>query len=51
MVAGLVLVYEGLSRRFEKCLPMSSMSPGTRRVVEVLGVVGTAAHSGRCHAA
>jgi hypothetical protein len=43
VVAGLVLVYEGLSRRFEKYLAMSSMSPPTRRAVEVLGVVGTAA--------
>ena len=37
VVAGLVLVHEGLSRRFEKYLAMSSMSPQTRRVVEVLG--------------
>jgi hypothetical protein len=43
VVVGLVLVYEGVSRRFEKYLAMSSMSPPTRRVVEVLGVVGTAA--------
>ena len=43
VVAGLVLVYEGLSRRFEKYLATSSMSRPTRRAVEVLGVVGTAA--------
>jgi hypothetical protein len=43
VIAGLVLVYEGVSRRFEKYLAMSSMSLQTRRVVEVLGVVGTAA--------
>ena len=43
VVVGLVLVYEGLSRRFEKYLAMSSMPRPTRRAVEVLGVVGTAA--------
>jgi hypothetical protein len=40
---GLGLVVEGLTRTFEKHLDMTSMTPETRRAVEVLGVVGTVA--------
>ncbi len=43
VVVGLTLVVEGLTRKFEKYLDQGSMAPGTRRVVEVLGVVGTTA--------
>ena len=47
VIVGLVLIYEGFSRKFEKYLAMSAMSPRTRRVVEMLGVVGTAARRRR----
>jgi hypothetical protein len=43
IVAGLVLIREGVTKKFEKYLAMRDMSPETRRVVEVLGVVGTTA--------
>jgi hypothetical protein len=43
VVVGLSLVWEGLTRKFEKYLDMAAMAPETRRVVEVLGVVGTVA--------
>lgn len=43
VVVGLVLVFEGITRRFEKYLDMSGASPRTRRIVEVFGVVGTTA--------
>jgi hypothetical protein len=43
VVCGLALVVEGLTRKFEKYLAMNQMSPSTRRLVEVLGVVGTIA--------
>jgi hypothetical protein len=39
----LALVVEGLTRKFEKYLDLGSMTPNTRRVVEILGVSGTAA--------
>ncbi len=43
VIAGLVLVFEGLRRKFLKYLQLSQMSPRTRRIVEWLGTVGTAA--------
>jgi hypothetical protein len=43
VVAGLVLVGEGLRRKFLKYLRLAQMSPRTRRIVEWLGVIGTAA--------
>jgi uncharacterized membrane protein len=43
VIAGLVLVLEGLRRKFLKYLQTSRMSPRTRRVVELLGMIGTTA--------
>jgi hypothetical protein len=43
VVVGVALVLEGLRRKFLKRLQTSQMSPQTRRVVEWLGVIGTAA--------
>ena len=43
VIAGLVLVTEGVRRKFLKYLQLSQMSLRTRRVVEWLGMVGTAA--------
>jgi hypothetical protein len=43
VVAGLVLVAEGLTRRFTKYFDKAEMSAETRRVVWILGTVGTAA--------
>lgn len=43
VVVGLALVVEGITRRFEKYLDMSGASPQARRVVELLGVIGTTA--------
>ena len=43
VVIGLALVSQGARRRFTKYLRTSQMSPRTRRVVELLGVVGTVA--------
>jgi hypothetical protein len=43
VIAGLVLVAEGVRRKFLKYLQLSQMSPRTRRVIERLGVIGTAA--------
>ena len=43
VICGLVLVWQGLTRSFEKYLNLGQMSPRTRRVVEFLGVFGTAA--------
>jgi len=43
VVVGLVLIFEGATRKFEKYLNLSSLSRRARRAVEVLGVVGTAA--------
>ncbi|MDT4974466.1 MAG: hypothetical protein QOG98_224, partial [Pseudonocardiales bacterium] len=37
------LVVEGLTHKFEKHLDLNRMSPSTRRVVRLLGTVGTAA--------
>jgi hypothetical protein len=43
IVVGIVLIREGITKKFEKYLRMQDMSPETRRVVELLGVVGTVA--------
>jgi hypothetical protein len=43
VICGLVLVWQGFTRKFEKYVNLSEMSPRTRRVVEFLGVFGTAA--------
>ena len=43
VIVGLALVLEGLRRKFLKYLQTSRMSPRTRRVVELLGMTGTAA--------
>jgi hypothetical protein len=43
VIAGLVLVAEGIRRKFLKYLRLSQMSPRTRRVVERLGMIGTTA--------
>jgi hypothetical protein len=43
VIVGVALVLEGLRRKFLKRLQTSQMSPQTRRVVEWLGVIGTAA--------
>ena len=43
VIAGLVLVFEGIRRKFLKYLQLSQMSPRTRRLVERLGMIGTAA--------
>ena len=43
VVIGLSLVFEGVTRRFEKHLDLSSTSPRTKQVVTVLGAVGTTA--------
>ena len=43
LVVGLALIREGLSRKFEKYLDLSTASHRTRRAVELLGVVGTTA--------
>jgi hypothetical protein len=43
VIAGLVLVAEGVRRKFLKYLRLSQMSPRTRRIVEWLGMIGTAA--------
>jgi hypothetical protein len=43
VVIGVALVLEGLRRKFLKRLQTSQMSPRTRRIVELLGVIGTAA--------
>jgi hypothetical protein len=43
VIAGLTLVFEGIRRKFMKFLQTSQMSLRTRRVVERLGVTGTAA--------
>lgn len=43
VVAGLVLVAEGVRRKFLKYLRLGQMSPRTRRIVERLGMIGTAA--------
>jgi hypothetical protein len=43
VVVGGVLVYEGLSRKFEKYFKLGEMSAGARKTTEFLGTVGTAA--------
>ena len=43
VIIGLVLVNEGIRRRFMKYLRTSQMSPRTRRIVRLLGVIGTVA--------
>ena len=43
VVIGLVLVFQGARRKFMKYLQTSRMSPRTRRVAEVLGMIGTIA--------
>ena len=43
VIAGLVLVFEGIRRKFLKYLQLSQLSPRTRRIVEWLGVIGTTA--------
>jgi Domain of Unknown Function (DUF1206) len=43
VIAGAALVIEGLRRKFLKYLQLGQMSPRTRRIVEWLGVIGTAA--------
>ncbi len=43
VVVGLALMFEGLTHKFEKYLNMASMSPGARRTVTLLGVIGTTA--------
>jgi Domain of Unknown Function (DUF1206) len=43
VIIGLALVGEGVRRKFMKYLRTSQMSPRTRRVVELLGVIGTIA--------
>jgi hypothetical protein len=43
VVVGVMLVAEGLTHKFEKHLDLNRMSPTTRKVVRILGTVGTAA--------
>ena len=43
VIVGLVLVSEGIRRKFMKYLQLSQLSPRMRRLVERLGTVGTAA--------
>jgi len=43
VIAGLVLVLEGIRRKFMKYLRTGEMSPQTRRAVERLGMIGTTA--------
>jgi heme/copper-type cytochrome/quinol oxidase subunit 2 len=43
VIVGAVLVWEGVTRKFEKYFKLGEMSPGARKVTEVLGVVGTVA--------
>jgi Domain of Unknown Function (DUF1206) len=43
VIAGVLLIVEGLRRKFMKQMAISRMSRRTRRVVEWLGVIGTAA--------
>lgn len=42
VIAGLVLVADGIRRKFLKYLRLSQASPRTRRVVKWLGIIGTA---------
>jgi len=43
VLAGLVLVAEGIRRKFMKYMRTGEMSPRTRRIVEQLGMIGTTA--------
>jgi Domain of Unknown Function (DUF1206) len=43
VIAGLVLVAEGVRRKFLKYLQLSQLSPRMRQIIEWLGVIGTAA--------
>lgn len=43
VIIGLVLAIEGIRRKFMKYLRTSQMSPRTRRIVRLLGVIGTVA--------
>jgi hypothetical protein len=43
VIVGGVLVYEGLTRKFEKYFKLGEMSAGARKATEFLGVVGTTA--------
>jgi Domain of Unknown Function (DUF1206) len=43
VICGLVLVFEGVKRKFMKYLQTAQMSRRTRRVVEILGEIGTVA--------
>ena len=40
VVCGLVLMWEGLTRKFEKYFKLAEMTPRQRRIVEFLGTVG-----------
>jgi Domain of Unknown Function (DUF1206) len=46
VIAGLALLFEGIRRKFLKYLQLSQMSLRTRRIVERLGMIGTAARGG-----
>jgi hypothetical protein len=43
VIAGLVLIAQGVRRQFLKYLRLPQMSPRTQRIVEPLGMIGTAA--------
>jgi hypothetical protein len=43
VICGLVLVMEGIRHKFMKYLQTAQMSPRTRKVVKILGVIGTIA--------
>jgi hypothetical protein len=43
VVIGVILVLEGIRRKFMKYLQLSQLSPRARKIVEWLGVIGTAA--------
>jgi hypothetical protein len=43
VIAGVVLVLEGIRRKFLKFLQLAQLSPRARRIVEWLGMIGTAA--------
>ena len=43
VIAGVVLVLEGIRRKFLKFLQLGQLSPRARRIVEWLGMIGTAA--------
>jgi hypothetical protein len=43
IVVGLVLIYEGVARKFKKYFALADMPAGSRRIVWILGTFGTAA--------